>query len=762
MNKATLYINNSRVPVVEDIAIALSFLISDIQYPDKRNSSFSKTIYLPGVGEIDRLFEFCFEVNISLQSFNPNLKTPVSYRINNTEVINGSLQLSRIRRNKRTGRVIYECKIIGNFADLFYQIGDKFLTGNYDSADDLDFSEYDHVINYTNVTNTFDPAVSPNTNKVNGVDTAVVEGIGYRYPLIDYGLNNGDLDTFYCYHLRPGLFVYEYLVKIFEAAGKTFTSNFLTSSFFKKFMIPCVDPVQVPASDIANRSAVVGTTFGLTVASHNMINTGGPGFTWFGGSAGDNVVYDDDSTAPFYDVGNIYNTTNGEFTLAAKSDYYLKTNTSITITLTWSGGAVGTVDSYSATLAIHIDTWNGSAWVHSGSSAPLNLSGSGSGVGLLTTQLETYTNGVFNSGTRFRVSIESSLTNVLARDGGGAQITSGTLAYEVSVNANVYELTESYFSCQLASTDVFEGDTLEMNRVIPTRIKQRDFLKGVINMFNLFLDIDKNDPNNYLIEPRDEFYNDEVVDWTDKEDTTEDVQIIPAGEIAFKRLYLNYKYDNDYYNNLYQERYQRSYGYNSFESQNQFIAEERSIDLPFSATPLVGNAVNGLIIPKIYKNTGSAITQQKSNIRILIWSGMIDQGGFFSPWTLASQLTSNGVFTSYPYAGHLDDPYNPTFDLCFGVPYEVFYEIRGGTFSYPTDNIFTRYTLNMCNEMDHKDSKVVITRMKLDEIDIRNLDFRKKYLVDGSYYRLMAVTDFDLLNNSSTEVKLIKQLNGNS
>ena len=45
-----IVINNTSLDVYKDIPISLNYSIADIRNPDKRNTSFSKTITLPTKG----------------------------------------------------------------------------------------------------------------------------------------------------------------------------------------------------------------------------------------------------------------------------------------------------------------------------------------------------------------------------------------------------------------------------------------------------------------------------------------------------------------------------------------------------------------------------------------------------------------------------------------------------------------------------------------------------------------------------------------
>ncbi len=114
----------------------------------------------------------------------------------------------------------YEGALFGELSGLMAEISNKKL-------EDLDFSAYDHAYTHENISASWD-----NT-----------PGSGYFYPLIDYGLyretdivaNQGDYNVG---TLRPAFYVKEYIDKIFQAAGYTYTSTFLNTSYFKSLIIP--------------------------------------------------------------------------------------------------------------------------------------------------------------------------------------------------------------------------------------------------------------------------------------------------------------------------------------------------------------------------------------------------------------------------------------------------------------------------------------------------------------------------------------------
>ena len=118
-------------------------------------------------------------------------------------------------------------------------------------------------------------------------------------------------------------------------------------------------------------------------------------------------------------------------------------------------------------------------------------------------------------------------------------------------------------------------------------------------------------------------------------------------------------------------------------------------------------------------------------------------------------IKSNGstyAKTSYGYAGHLDDPTSPTYDLNFGAPREVYFS----TANYPSANLFNRYWSDYIAQIADKDSKILKCHVYLRPVDIAQLDFANPIFIDGVRFRLNKVTDYDYTNNELVQVELLK------
>lgn len=739
MNKSQLYIYNVPVPVEEELQVNISKLIADIREPDKRNTDFSNTVSIPGCAEIDKIFEFCFELSIDLQTFNPNLKTPVSYRINNTEVISGWLKVTRIIRIFDKKQHIYQCEIKGHFSDLFYKMGDLFLT-------DLSFSEYTHELNKVNVMNSW-----VTSNYVSGSPTALVAGLGYRYALADYGANAGHLSDFPVNGMRPILFAYEYLLKIFSAAGKTFASTFLSSAFFKKLAILPTEIIKASDTDLALRNYYVGEAGAFQTWNQSLTPSNvNPTYYWSSPQVDHLIVFNTNSTAPFHDVGANYNTSSGVFGIYKENDYSIEINVYLSMRL--NTPAIGqTPSNHDKYCIVVLQQYISGVWTPVSDSQTIsdtNVSGS---TFSLDTMFTIKHSGHFLPTDTFRIVLSVRVNNLqIAVAGGGGLVHTGTASYDIyNIAYNVTTITNSTMSVT-SDTGIKETDTMDLNNSVPVNIKQKDFFKGLINMFNLYVDIDKDNPNNYIIEPEPTFFRNTYRDWSTKIDISQPVieDLIAGGDM--KGMKLKYKDDGDYYNKDYQDQFSEPYGTLVTESESQFNTDVKEIQLPFSPTPLVGNDTNNLLIPKVYKNSNGVVTQQRANIRIAFWNpAMVNIGP--TSWTLKS-VSGDSVLMYYPYIGHFDDPASPTFDLSFDVPFKVYFKIN----IYPTTNLWTTYYKTWFNRLTDKNSKRITAQFALNELDIKAFDFRDLVFVLGMYMRVNAINNFNVLENKTTEVELLK------
>lgn len=141
------------VDLTEGIPIPITFSILDIREPEKRRTSWSKTITIPGTKNNNRIFSHIYEIgqdgwvtigNTSVyEGFNPNLRKECILINDGVQVMKGNLQLKKIKRDV-DGNIQYEIAINGDLTSLFYDVGDTKLS-------DLTLSEWEHNWSKANI-----------------------------------------------------------------------------------------------------------------------------------------------------------------------------------------------------------------------------------------------------------------------------------------------------------------------------------------------------------------------------------------------------------------------------------------------------------------------------------------------------------------------------------------------------------------------------------------------------------------------------------
>lgn len=723
------------VGYIDAIPVSLNYVIAEIRQPEKRQSSSTKTINLPGSKEVNEFFELIFETNTSLNYFDPNFKCPFYYYVDSVEQMRGDLQLLKITIDDDTEDVNYEIQVTGRLGTLFSAFGDALLT-------DLDFSEYDHDLTKVNVTDSWATQI-----QVNAAPQAFAYGVGYTYPLIDYGYNSGHLSEFHVKHLRPALFKKTIWDKCFEYANKTYSSAHINSSYYKHHVMPATEEnILLSASDIAGSQFLARRNADQNGTSVNCAYSGG----WQAGagtSGVTTVLFNDDSTPPYNDAGAQYATGTGIFTVANTNTYNLGTIINYDVVFTNSLGTATNAQLLSGDVFVTIKKLVGASWVTQALASDYTLTPSSTPT--LTSSghsVSVYWNPVnLIAGEQYRIDVAFNSFAFDLYTAAAVIVTTGTTTAKIVVKTN------SSFKADLQSTIITEGYTIELNQSLPTNVKIVDWIMTEFKLGNLYMDIDKTNDNNFIIEDRDNFYSGEV-DWTEKRDTGKKREVLPMGELDWKRYDLSYKTDADEYNQIYFNTYKEPFGSGNYEVANEFIKGNNRLEVLYASTPLKGNNVNGLIIPKIYKNDSGVIKNFKALPRNLYYNGLINLP--FGSWTLKSSSGDTTYTSNYPFAGDCDNPYNPTLTINWDTPKAVYYNYTLAT--YTDNNLKNRYYTRFINQITDKNSRIERRWYNLNAYDIETFDFRKVVFDTDAYFIVNAIKDYNVLAEQSTLVELLK------
>lgn len=667
--RTEIYIDNYRLDLTKEISAEFTYAIDEIQDFATRNTSFSKTIILPGNDNNNKLFGNIFEFGNS-NLYNPAIPN-VGYNFNATKSVPCIILVDKIQIFKGVLRLLeiiidgkhieYEVAVFGELGGFINALGNKKL-------EDIDFGIADQTWNVTNIANSWDN----------------ISGSGVYYPLIDYGNESTNKVDFSFDAFRPALYVKEYLENIISDSGYTWDFPLLTTALMNRLVIP------------NNQKGITKNTSDALVATAKTKN-----YT----SASGNVEFD---------VSNA-----GNFTVTGSgSDFTYNSGTAFAGSIILNVSGILNAISPSSDFTVQ-------------------LRKNGTPVSIVTYTLP-------GSGYNFNAILNVASITLVNTD---------TLDVDLIGNFSDLDIEQGYFniiSDNPTQTTVNYGESIVINDTIPKGIFQKDFFASIVKMFNLYVYEDKLVEKKLIIKPFIDFYDGSQIDWTNKVDRGSVLRLKPMSEFTARYYDYKYKQDNDFYAENYRKKYNEGYGDFIYDSENEFVKEVDSTELIFAATVLTQYTGTDKIYSTIYKKSNANASEDKMDSVIRILQAKKVTG--MTTWAIKNGATTLASYTAYGYAGHVNDPINPTDDISWGAPKELFFT----TSSYTAANLFNGYWSEYIAEITDKDSKLLTCSVKLNEIDIYNLDFSKLIYIDGSLWRLNKVLDYNPMDFNVTKVELLK------
>jgi len=285
----------------------------------------------------------------------------------------------------------------------------------------------------------------------------------------------------------------------------------------------------------------------------------------------------------------------------------------------------------------------------------------------------------------------------------------------------------------------------------------------LITAFNLYVKPATSSPSYLEIEPLADFYNasGDALDWSHLIDRSKDITVTPTINFSAKNYKFNFEEDDDYWNTRYTDDVQKQYGQFLVQSQSQFAVDDTEFKLPFSQKLLARipedspSSFTDLIVPRTFQvkfnEDGTSLIEKKKGKPFIVQLGGLKSG----EWEHRDESGVDSNETSYPYVGHLDSLDSPSFDFNFGVPDYVFWS----TSTYTTNNLYL-YHERFIKELVSRFGKQLTCSAMLAPEHINSLDFRNLINIDGVVYRLQKVSDYDSGKNTSTQIELIRIIQG--
>lgn len=720
-NNVRIQLENGYLDVKEGSAFPLNYGVAEIRDVSKRSGTTSKTITLSGTKNNHDLLNHYYDVNIQEGTFNLNTLTECIVLQNGLPILeNAYLQLLAVNKKQSTNGledvIEYEVMVKDTQSDFFTQIDNKQLS-------DIDFSDLDHVITSANVVSSWSNTVTD----------------GYKYIL--GGTQDNEYPLKEC---RPAIYAKTYFDRIFEGAGFQYTWSTLTSAHFDKLLIPFNgDIINYDYTDYNIEETLTaaftssfsdnywstfrsqGTGYIEVLDNQNVFdNTLGEYTVPFALTGGDSITFTFDVN---YDINAVNSTGATAYLVDMQGTPFTKSYTLRPTIYVYKNG----------TLLISSGTQFNTGTVNEGTSYPNGTTAVTSNVDKsVSIPISNVVNGDVLT-FYYGLSVTSSYTGNNRPKWRSVNSPSG--GSNVNVNLQL-DLNSSTMKAAISSSTLSSGATIPLNRYVPQNIKQKDFIKSIFTMYNLYAEINPSEPNKLILQHRDDYYDSGLErDWTYKLSKERDqvLQFLP--ELSAKKILLTYKSDSDEPNKTYQDAIREIYGQVDFTFDNEYVKGIDTKELIFSPTPIM-RTIFGAYVPMI---NGYA---PKTNIRILHDGGL----GTCQPFNIYDYGTVGSTnLTQYPIIHHWDDPIAPSFDINFATCDYYYYDGYEPT-NNNLYNLYWRRTINQINT-----GKMLTAYFDLNEADIQSLRLNDKIRIDNSWWFINRIIDYDPNVRQLTKVELM-------
>jgi hypothetical protein len=733
--------NEGYLDVLENSIIALNISVADIKDVTKRTGSFSKTIVLPGTKNNNKLLNDYFEVNVIDGTFSINKIQKCLILDDNIPLFNNTvLQLINVKKMQATNMeddiVEYEISVKDTTADFFTIINNSYLT-------DIDFSDFSHTYSARNIADSF--------------SHSWVDGYKYVIPF-------GDDNLYPITELKPAIYAKQYWNRIHADSGFSYdwADENATNVRFDKLLIPFSSGQIKLSEEAINSTRVISrltTTESNSVQTRQSLDATG-NYSWPINQFQPRT--DADFPTEIQDPINIYNPILNRYTVPfdvtspSTIDYFLE--------MDWQIEVLNFNTQPTRCVPINVANYGRFNWAFE---VQNNTTNAIDAVFISSTPTPSI------SGVTFSARISAGVPSRTIVASGRARVPLSTSDHQRNqILQTFFRLSHAanrqllYFTrtaevnmvwnnaevrIQTGTTQLF-NTLLDMNQYIPQQIKQSDFVKSIMTMFNLFVEVDPIDPNKLIYTSRDDFYDSgALVDWTDKLAREDEQEIRFLPELSAKSYIFSYKEDSDPANKGYKEVTNEIYGQHQVIFSNNYVKGVERKEIIFSPTPSQESNW-GSVLPLIPSG------DQKYNIRILLDNGNKScQRWFLINWVNPSvtgfppniNLGSWVELNYYPLISHLNADFNPTFDLNFGVCDFYFYDIRNIT----NNNLFNNFWRRTCGQINN--GRLLTAYFHLKGVDIANLRLNAKIRIDNSYWNINKIIDFDANKQELTKVELM-------
>jgi hypothetical protein len=813
----------------------------DLKNPDQRRASFSQTLKLPFSNKNNTFFQNHFDVNLDNLVFNSKTKFNAILYIDSVPQLKGFIELKSIYLNAR----LYEVALFGDTADFFTDLKDNLLKDAFRTQDTtnpslyLEDSQLDHKLTLANIVNSWGTAWgSGGLTTVNGVvDNDII------YPIIDYGHTanpysdamfwkpqdvwdsvnelGGEMNEAMKQYgfvlgndLKPAIRIQRLIHIIAQKAGYQIKSAFMgiddtagtpitdTQFFSRLFMTLSTEHDRVQS--LFNTSSGSEEPFIGFKAEQSGTNTSAVGVDGFGG-VWNFAVFPDLNLSEVYDPNNLFASalagfgldnyswqtpcvrmpldSDGTESLLPSGEMLVKVSGTATIASTLSDGT--TLESHDVNNVY----WRG-GWFDQEDNSPLSgYVPYGPPLGAIepggTTNIEA---------TVVLPVIPGKIYFFMMN------FTPDALINEAFGDPAVYlDVTINNFTIETVTTNntALMGGGLngevQMYHNMP-EITQADFVKDLVNRFNLIIKTDGDNEKLLLIEPYNDFIEAGTTKyWTDKLDVSKEQIVKPTNDLQSKHLKFSDLEDEDILNQRYISHHNMVYGEYNEHRRNDFASEmfeNFSVMSPFIAQGIGqwgvdgiqnGSSSNNVAVAYLFKAEAGeeAAPLETTKPKLFYYSGTpVDIVG-------TNQITGNAFEFNIYSAQYMEDDWdyntNNKFPLCLQYNLDTLGDITADTkilnWTYYSPGFNSGFTFNVfggvytkhgyyydywatyINEIYSDESRIMECYLNLSPVDILTFagsGFQNKYYIKNTLWRIINIQGYLVGGNKSTKVTLLK------
>ena len=813
----------------EEPNISLNFQFADIREPEKRKASYSQTFKLPFTDNNNDFFQNWYDVNLDTLVYSTKKKFDAILYVGTVPQFEGFIQLKSVYLKKG----LYEVVLMSTSADLFTNIGIKKLK-------DCIGDELDHVYSDFNIKASWVGSVDGFFNVDSTPvslrdDTVNVQKVMYPFsftrPKAFYDATNNylgmsdastnddpnnkkvDITQF-----KPAIQVKELIKKIIAQAGFSYKSNFINGSYFGKLYMTTGGHTEVP-NPVERQSAfaldgqmMVGNSVqwgSYTIPNTNNAVQFNPSWSILQANT---VTPLTGFTVPS-DPGNAWNNTDMTLTKVSSNLNQVTVKFTIRSQNIWAAnesideGDLDPNQDYPVTIQVRKTTGD--------IDDPDNLvneqtvygfcGNSFTGVRFRLVEFNLDLNNLdVGESCYFRVRPRlfrrASISGVDGNDP-GTLILGGSQCWltnpAITCDASTFYYSGMFGSIEAQWTgygsNIYDK-IIDVSENIDSEITQKDFLKDIIQRFNLVVISDSDDATKLIIEPYNDFAaSGDLVHWSDKIDTSKEIIVKDTSSLQKQQIIYKDQDDNDLLNKSILENTPSlsPYGiFRQFQTFNEFASgklENTSIFAPYvnekvftsvdtDEPTLLTNVATQYEWTYKETDTGYEDVLEKTKSKLYFYNG--------TPTTIKNDQTDTTIylhktndgtgqitpiaFTTYPLCSPFDlTPNADGYSTIQATTRSLYFNANGpvcgilqvfnwsATNNNP-DGLFNKYWFPYLNDIYGQEARILECYVNLNETDIFNFSFADEIFIKDSYYRVLDISNYQVGGNASTKVSLLK------